>query len=209
MFCKNCGAEMGESSRFCPRCGHDRMGEMQQNREIVEDNRIRYQVKPEFNLPYQIILTLWRIIIYLFFICACTSIHKLWFEYPTTFLITMGVVIAYIAIRLILGKMQYNDLEYNFYATKIEYKDGFINKEEKELKYNFVREVTMHQNILERLCGIGTIRIFTSASSGGYGYSNKHNNMRGRNGIYIHCVRDVQSQYQLIKQIIDEGTPED
>ena len=40
MFCKNCGAEMGESSRFCPRCGNDRIGEIQQKREIVEDNRI-------------------------------------------------------------------------------------------------------------------------------------------------------------------------
>ena len=210
MFCKNCGAEMGESSRFCPRCGNDRMGGIQQKREIVEDNHIRYQVKPEFNLPYQILTTLWKAIIYVFFICFIfTNLYKLWFIYPTTLLITMGIVIVYIAIKLIFGKMQYDDLEYNFYATKIEYKDGFINKEEKELKYKFVREVTMNQNILERLCDIGTIRIFTNASSGGYGYSNKHNNMRGRNGIYIHCVRDVQSQYQLIKQIIDEGTPED
>ena len=91
---------------------------------------------------------------------------------------------------------------------KVEYKDGFLNKEEKELKYKYVREVTMSQNILERLCCIGTIRIFTNASSGVYNGGN-HGSMRGRNGIYIHCVDDVEEQYKIIKQIIDEGTPEE
>ena len=33
--------------------------------------------------------------------------------------------------------------------------------------------------------------------------------MKERNGIYIHCVEDVQQQYKTIKQIIDEGTPEE
>ena len=73
MFCKNCGAEMGESSRFCPRCGNDRMGGIQQKREIVEDNHIRYQVKPEFNLPYQILTTLWKAYIFVFYMFY---IHK-------------------------------------------------------------------------------------------------------------------------------------
>ena len=104
--------------------------------------------------------------------------------------------------------MQYKNLSYNFYTTKVEYVDGFLNKEEKELKYKFIREVTMSQSILERMCGIGTIRIFTNASSGNIN-SRNHNSMRGRNGVYIHCIEDVKQQYQAIKQIIDEGTPED
>ena len=109
---------------------------------------------------------------------------------------------------MVIGKKQYNNLEYNFYATKVEYVDGFLNKEEKELKYKHIREVTMTQSILERLCAIGTIRIFTNASSGDYG-NNRNNNMNGRNGIYIHCVKNVQEQYKKIKEIIDEGTPEE
>ncbi len=210
MFCKNCGTEMNDTARFCPKCGFDRMTEgAPTKREIKEDNKIRIQLKPEFNLPYKVITTLWTAIVYMFFICFLfTSLYKLWFIYPVTLLITFGVMILYVVIKLILENMQYNDLEYNFYTTKVEYKDGFLNKEEKELKYKFVREVTMHQNILERMCDIGTIRIFTNASSG-YRNSGIHNSMRGRNGIYIHCIEDVQQQYQAIKQIIDEGTPED
>lgn len=210
MFCKNCGTEMNDTARFCPKCGFDRAGGVQQQREIVEDNRIRYQVKPEFNMLYKLLSNLWKAIIYMFFICFLfTNLYKLWFIYPITLLLTIGVMLIYVVVKMIFENMQYNDLEYNFYATKIEYKDGFLNKEEKELKYKHIREVTMNQNILERFCGIGTIRIFTNASSGGYGTSSRHNNMKGRNGIYIHCVEDVQEQYRTIKQIIDEGTPED
>lgn len=210
MFCKNCGTEMNDTARFCPKCGYDRMGDgTPTKREIVEDNRIRFQLKPEFNLPYKIVTVLGRALLYMFIICFWfTSLWELWAIYPVTFLITIGIMLLYIVIKLILDKKQYDDLEYNFYATKVEYKDGFINKEEKELKYKYVREVSMHQNVLERMFDIGTIRIFTNASSG-YTNSGSHSSMRGRNGIYIHCVEDVQQQYQTVKQIIDDGTTDD
>ena len=64
----------------------------------------------------------------------------------------------------------------------------------------------MSQNILERAFSIGKIKIYTNASSGvNTGY---YNRTRGINGIYIHCVDNVQEQYRIIKQIIDEGTPD-
>ena len=90
----------------------------------------------------------------------------------------------------------------------MEYVDGFLNKEEKELKYKYVREVTMSRKTLERICGLGTIKIFTNASSGGYN-GRSHNSMKGRNGILIHCLNDVEKQYRIVKRIIDEGTSEE
>ena len=63
----------------------------------------------------------------------------------------------------------------------------------------------MSQGIFERIFKIGTIRIFTNATSGVYNGRN-HNGMRGRNGIYIHCIENVKEQYEKIKQIIDEGS---
>ena len=123
-------------------------------------------------------------------------------------MIIIGIVIVCVAIKLIFEKIQYDNLEYNFYATKAEYIDGFLNKEQKELKYKYIREVTMTQNILERIFHIGTIRIFTNASSG-MTYNNKHNKMYGKNGLAIHCIENVKEQYQKVKDIIDEGTPEE
>lgn len=209
MFCKNCGTEMNDTARFCPKCGYDRIGEIQQNKKITEDNVVRFQLKPTFSHSYKFLSALWSAIVWMFFISVCIiRLPALWIMYPVSFLITLVIVGIYIAVKMIIGMKQYNNLEYNFYATKVEYVDGFLNKEEKELKYKYIREVTMTQNILERLCAIGTIRIFTSASSGDYG-NNGHNSMKGNNGIYIHCVKNVQEQYRAIKQIIDEGSPED
>ena len=50
MFCKNCGAEVNDTARFCPKCGNDRIGGQTAKREIVEDGRVKYAVKPEFNM---------------------------------------------------------------------------------------------------------------------------------------------------------------
>lgn len=210
MFCKNCGTEMSDTAKFCYKCGYNRMREdISEERKIVEDTQIKFQLKPKFNFSYKIITTVWRAIVYMFFICFLfTGLYKLWFIYPVTLLIIVGIMLLYIVIKLIFENIQYDDLEYNFYTTKVEYKDGFLNKEEKELKYKFVREVSMHQNVLEKMFNIGTIRIFTNASSG-YSGDSSHNSMKGKNGIYIHCLENVKQQYQAIKKIIDEGTSED
>lgn len=209
MFCKNCGTEMSDIAKFCPKCGTEREGVQEAKKEVVEDNKIKFQVKPKFNIPYKMLTIVGRAILYMIIICCwLTDLYELWALYPITFLITIGIMALYIIIKLAFEKMQYDDLEYNFYTTKVEYKDGFLNKEEKELKYKYVREVTMNQNIFERLFNIGTIKIFTNASSGGYP-TRRHNNMQGKNGIYIHCVENVKEQYETIKGIIDEGTPEE
>ena len=204
MFCKNCGTEMSDTARFCPKCGNDR-GEQEQRREVVEDNNIRFQLKPEFNMLYQFLSALWSGFVVLFLIAYCITGLPLLFYFP---ILPIVFLVIYIAIKMVVVNMQYKNLNYNFYTTKVEYIDGFLNKEEKELKYKFVREVTMSRNLLERICGIGTIKIFTNASSGGYGGGN-HNSMKGRNGIFIHCLADVEEQYRIVKQIIDEGTPDE
>lgn len=211
MFCKNCGTEMNDDARFCPNCGNDRMGEStKENKEVKKDNTVKFQLKPKFNWGYKIISTagvtlLWIIIIALW---LSESIVELLFIFPSLVGMVLFVAILYVIIKLVFEKMQYDDLEYNFYETKAEYKDGFLNKEEKELKYKYIREVTMSQNILERVFNIGTIKIFTNASSGST-YNSKHNKMYGKNGLGIHCIENVKEQYAKVKEIIDEGTPEE
>lgn len=207
MFCKNCGAEINDDARFCPKCGTDRTGEVKKSNETVkEDNSIQFQLKPKFNLPYKIICSIGRAILYLFLITYVIGV-EIYMVFPIVLVGIIAVLVIAMAIHLVFEKMQYNDLEYNFYNTKVEYKDGFLNKEEKELKYKYIREVTMTQNILERIFNIGTIRVFTNASSASY--TGRKHNTNARNGLYIHCVENVKEQYQKVKELIDEGTPED
>ena len=57
MFCKNCGAEIDDTARFCYKCGYDRMGEIQQNKKIVEDNVVRFQLKPTYSYSYKFLIS--------------------------------------------------------------------------------------------------------------------------------------------------------
>ena len=210
MFCKKCGAEINDDAAFCPKCGAAVKGETTAKTQVVEDGEVKYQLKPKFILGYKLITNFGRGLLYLliFTIYFFAEIEdgKDAGEFIGVFIgIFVAIMVVYVLIKLIFENIQYKHYEYNFYNTKIEYIDGFLNKEEKELKYKFIREVTMSQNIIERLFGIGKIKVFTNASSGmnngAYG-----NNMRNRNGIQIHCVENVGEQYKKVKEIIDNGS---
>ena len=204
MFCRNCGNELAEDVKFCNKCGASVDGEVKPKEKKVEDKIVKYQIKPDFKWGYKLITTLgYALLIVL--IALGYSLEIILEEVPELAMIIIGVAVVISLIKLFFENVQYKNLEYNFYTTKVQYKDGFLNKEEKELKYKFIREVTMHQNILERMFGIGTIRLFTNASSG-YGYGGRRGNML--NGINIHCVDNVSEQFKKVRELIDEATEE-
>lgn len=195
MYCTKCGKEISEIDRFCGNCGNQNplTGEIER-KEITEDDKIKFQLKPTYNIGYKGITTLGTaILVALMF--GSLLIGEFSSDKTTLTLIfpwMIGILVGFTIIKMIIDAFQYKALEYNFYATKVEYKNGFLDKMEKELKYKNIREVTMSQNVLERLFKIGTIKIYTNAS-----YEN--------NGIYIHCIENVYEQYQKVKKIIDQS----
>ena len=217
MFCKKCGAEISEGGRFCPKCGYDTQTGKAQDREkqkvnVVEDNVVKFQVKPTFHLGYKLLTNfgkaiLYTFLIWFFFIGEFDDIEEIDIHILTTIgLIILGIIVVYVIIRLIFEKIQYKHYEYNFYNTKVEYIDGFFNKEQKELKYKHIREVALGQNILQRMFNIGTIRIFTNATSGYMGNNKASRNM---NGLQIHCVQNPKEQYQKVKELIDAASSDE
>ncbi len=180
----------------------------QNNNEFAEDNQIRLQVKPKYNIPYKLINTIIELFITLVLLGIYCRLFIIWVKIPITILFTILICIIYAVVKMTIGKFQYDDLEYNFYSKKIIYRDGFLNKEEKELEYKNIRSVILSQNVLQRICNIGTIRLYTTASNAIYTEGSRNVGIGLRNGIYIHCVENVQDQYIKIKQIIDEGTQE-
>lgn len=208
MFCKNCGAENNDESKFCKGCGEELNKSASNKKE--EDNSVQYTIKPTYNWGYKVLTVgLSSLLVGIFIVLYAIG------EFDMDTLIVLSAfykvvivgILIYVGLRLFFEKLQYDKLEYNFYKNKVEYKDGFLNVSEKELKYKHIREITMTQNILERIFKIGTIRVFTNASSGRTNY-NRRNNMQGQNGVIIHCVTNVKEQYSKVKEIIDECTEE-
>ncbi len=101
------------------------------------------------------------------------------------------VVALLFGISYIFTKKQYDNYSYDFYKTKVIYRDSFLNVSEKEVKYKYIREVTMRQTIIQRIFNIGNIVLFTNAETG------------VGNGICIVNVQNVQEIYKKIKSTID------
>jgi len=192
MFCRNCGTQMNEDTKFCANCGTSVLMESKiEENKVIKDNTIKFQLKPKFIVLYKLLMYIESAFLVVFlFQCV---LFQLLFLYPEIIIIALVFIVVYVIFKILFDKLQHKNLEYIFYATKIEYKDGFMNKYEKNLKYEHIREITMSQNLLERFFHIGTIRIVTTATS-------------NPNGIYIHCIEDVQEQYKTIKKIIEENS---
>ena len=103
-------------------------------------------------------------------------------------LIVMAIIYG---ISYLFNKKQYDNYTYDFYKTKVNYKDSFLNVSEKEVKYKYIREVTMRQTFIQRFFNIGNIILFTNAETG------------LGNGICIVNVENVQEVYKKVKDVID------
>lgn len=184
MFCKNCGYEMSDNARFCRMCGSSNYKE-----EILQEG-IKLQLKPVYKFTYSFLHNLNIGLILLVGVCACCV--KFFWEFPRSFFVLAIIFFVFAVVKTILDREHYNNLEYNLYSTKLEYKDGYLSTVEKSLKYEYIREVVMSQSILENLCSVGTIKIYTNASA------------ESGNGINMHCLENVEEKYKSIRQIIDE-----
>lgn len=190
MFCEKCGAKLPDTADFCTNCGINIVKNDKATQRNIEDTEIQLRVKPTFCFGYMVLPSL---IIYSILII----IFSLMFFMISAITGIVIALISFILLALILGiktaikKKQYDSYSYDFYKTKVIYKDSFLNLSEKEVKYKYIREVAMRQTFIQRFFNIGNIVLFTNAETG-FG-----------NGIFIMHVENVQDVYKSIKSIID------
>lgn len=196
MFCEKCGAKLEDDALFCTKCGTKiREGEKEKAKEEkVEDKEILLTVKPKFKFAY---LTLPSLIVWLIMIIFFAGIMEIAASEDGTSGVGLAVggvliviLLLIIAIKVAFQKTQYKKLTYNFYKTKVLFEDSFLNLSQKEVKYKYIREVTMRQSFIQRWFNIGNIILFTNAETG------------VDNGIRIVNVENVNEVYSKIKGII-------
>ena len=191
MYCEMCGNKLDDDSVFCTKCGA-KIGESVDKKE---DNEIKLTVKPKFKFLY---LTLPSLITWCIIIAMCAFFAELAGEEEGTQglgAIVGGfscvVVLVIVAIKVLFQKTQYKHLKYDFYSTKVLFEDSFLNLSKKEVKYKYIREVTMRQSFIQRWFNIGNIVLYTNAETG------------FDNGISIRNVENVHDIYKQIKEIIN------
>lgn len=199
MFCERCGTQLPEEAGFCTNCGA-RVAEIRKPQQRIQDTSIQLRVKPAFKFGYKVLLPLIAYVSMLLIMVLVFSMVSSGMGVENTIgkqvggiLLGIGTVIFAIvlAIKTAINKKQYDCYVYDFYKTKVIFKDSFINLSEKEVQYRYIREVTMRQTFFQRFFNIGNIILFTNAEVG-YG-----------NGIFIMNVEKVQDVYREIKSIID------
>ena len=192
MFCEKCGTKLEDTAQFCTNCGESISGtpKKEGTADKVVDKDVQLHVKPTFSFGYMVLpslLIFGVIILFISFISFMAS--------PTVglgiFVISFGLLAVILGITTLINKKQYDNYSYDFYKTKVVYKDSFLNVSEKEVKYKYIREVTMRQTFIQRFFNLGNIILFTNAETG-FG-----------NGINIVNVKDVQDVYKSIKSVID------
>lgn len=189
MFCEKCGTKLPDDCKFCTNCGNS-IASTDKTTAKVSDTEIQLNVKPTFSFGYMVLPSLIIYLVIALFIGIGVGAAEPAAGIGTAlFLFLIFAVI--IGIKALINKKQYSNYTYDFYKTKVVYKDSFLNISEKEVKYKYIREVTMRQTFIQRFFNLGNIILFTNAETG------------LGNGIFIVNVKDVQDVYKKVKSIID------
>ena len=189
MFCENCGSKLPDNSLFCFNCVTSVVKKSYNNDKIL-DNEIQLRVKPTFKFSYMVLPTIISYTIFILTFCGILIFDSLFVAIMVA-LICFLLLGFTIGIKVLINKKQYNNYAYDFYKTKIIYKDSFFNLSEKEVKYKYLREVTKRQNFIQRYFNIGNIIILSAADTG---YAS---------GICIANVENIDEIYKKIKEIIN------
>lgn len=197
MFCMNCGTKLANDAAFCTNCGTAVAGNVkkEEKKEKVKivDDTVMLNVKPTFKFLYMFMPCLTSFFTMLLPLIIITASV----ESDTSVLLGMSIMLGviyslYIIIKSIFVSKQYKSYNYDFYKTKVIYKDSFINISEKEVKYKNIREVYLRRGLFQRMFNLGTIVLFTNAETG------------FANGIFIKDVENSEQLYKEIKQLLDE-----
>lgn len=190
MFCEKCGTQLPDTANFCPYCGSSIAQNAKANEQNISDTEIQLRVKPTFSFGYKILPSLIICSILIIIVSLIIGFYNVSIGLRTA-IICFVILALMLCIKTIFNKKKYDNYSYDFYKTKVIYKDNFLNLSEKEVKYKYIKEVTMRQTFIQRFFNIGNIILFTNAETG------------LGNGIFIVNVANVQDIYKNIKSIID------
>lgn len=177
-----------------------------------ENREIRYQIRPKFNLIYELGMPTGRKIRNSLFILIVfmTLTFIVLFKAGTMsivnndifknikidkFLLILCIVADLVTIIRLVGtiifqSLQYKHVTYTFYDKMMIYEDDFLNQHKKNIEYKNIKEVEIRRTIWDRILDYGIMVIYTNAD-------NDRNN-----GLVIYSVKNPKSHYNVIDKLI-------
>jgi uncharacterized membrane protein YdbT with pleckstrin-like domain len=124
------------------------------------------EFKPKFILKYQLILTLFGIIPYIFLLRETIKDYGDLSRSAMAHKYISGLLLPYLVVTIFLLIKFFIYQSTTFYITDlfVQYKRDFITLSQKILRYRDVKEITLHRNVLQKLFGLGTIKVVTHAT---------------------------------------------
>jgi uncharacterized membrane protein YdbT with pleckstrin-like domain len=177
-----------------------------------------FSVRPVFigwitfvmQLPFQLFFTVWAAL----FFGGMTQALPVFTRGSEAPFIIFGAL-AFFAVPAVayLGKkLNYSRTEYRFFSDRLEFEEGFFSINEKTIRYQDVKEVTLHKGVFQRIYGLGTIylaTIATGTSPWGYGSGsfNPFNAFGFGNisasGVSVRDIADPDQMFDKIRQLVD------
>lgn len=175
-----------------------------------------FSVRPVFigwitlliQLPFQLFLTCWAAI---FFGGMTQSLQFFGRGSSTPYIVFGSLAFFGIPVAAYVGKkLNYSRTEYQFFADRLEFEEGFFSINEKVIMFRDVREVTLRKGILQRIYGLGTIYLATLATG-----TNSYRNPFGAlglgnvsaSGVSVRDITEPDQMFDKIRQIVDAQRP--
>lgn len=109
------------------------------------------------------------------------------------FFTSMSLLALSIIIFLTFKFVIYAKTMFSITDSTVQYKRDFITLSQKSLSYRDIKEITLHRNILQRIFGLGTIKVVTHATI-------------ENAGITLYDIQDYQEVYSILMAKINNNS---
>lgn len=206
MFCSGCGYEVKDGARFCSACGVS----LEKEKSVETKAGLPdFSVRPSFSsmlsflriLPIALFFSLWgAALLGAVYMGGMNLLEK---QIEQTYLpFLYGGILTFVLFMIypFYSKKSYQGTSYDFYGDELEYREGALTQETKNLKYSKIIGVNLTKGILQRIFHRGSVYIETMSDRSFFPIPMTGPRRGWASGILIKDVDNPDDVYLKIKQ---------
>jgi len=160
------------------------------------------ELKPKFNLiavicsNLLVILITCLLLLSMFGPLFAISVEKNGGDAVRAFILSSVGIVALILFLVVLNTlMNYLATRYTVYNNRIDFEEGFIDHKNTTINLKDIREIHLTRSLIQRICGLGTIRFVTAANTSDSTSGVKFNDIQNSRKVYEQ-VRELHENFK-------------